>query len=208
MNKWKWLKEYLQKNNISQVEVAEAMLWQKTRVSELLSGKRDFPVNKVLLAAEFFGLDLEEFTKYNSGFSKNIPSFNNEKRLPSAMVSVEVIDANSPTTQQMMSKNFLLLISKNSADYLKIVVARGDDMSPTFSDGDMLWVDTSKNSLAVDGIYLFEVKKEMFTKRICMNKIEGGANIISDNRLYPPMYIKNLDKISIIGKIVSVTKAI
>ena len=34
-NKWTWLKEYMQKNNISQGEVADALQWQKTRVSEL-----------------------------------------------------------------------------------------------------------------------------------------------------------------------------
>lgn len=52
-NKWTWLKEYMQKNNISQGEVADALQWQKTRVSELLGGKRDFPVNKVFPAARF-----------------------------------------------------------------------------------------------------------------------------------------------------------
>ena len=79
-NKWTWLKEYMQKNNISQGEVADALQWQKTRVSELLGGKRDFPVNKVFPAARFFNLDLEEFTKYNSGFSREIPSTDGKSR--------------------------------------------------------------------------------------------------------------------------------
>ena len=29
-NKWTWLKEYMQKNNISQGDVADALKWQKT----------------------------------------------------------------------------------------------------------------------------------------------------------------------------------
>lgn len=80
-NKWTWLKEYMQKNNISQGEVADALQWQKTRVSELLGGKRDFPVNKVFPAARFFNLDLEEFTKYNSGFPERslLPTANSRK---------------------------------------------------------------------------------------------------------------------------------
>ncbi len=68
MNKWEWLRKYMKQNNISQGEAAEALQWKKTRISELLCGKRDLPVDKVFLAARFFNLNLEDLTKYNSNF--------------------------------------------------------------------------------------------------------------------------------------------
>ena len=96
-NKWTWLKEYMQKNNISQGEVADALQWQKTRVSELLGGKRDFPVNKVFPAARFFNLDLEEFTKYNSGFSREIPSTDGKQPQKQATADLVKIDIVNPS---------------------------------------------------------------------------------------------------------------
>ena len=73
MKKWDWLRNYMREQNISQQEAAEALQWKKTRISELLCGKRDLPVDKVFLAARFFNLNLEQLTKYNSGYSDDIP---------------------------------------------------------------------------------------------------------------------------------------
>ena len=51
-NKWTWLKEYMQKQHLPRRCCRRAEM-AKTRVSELLCGKRDFPVNKVFPAAQF-----------------------------------------------------------------------------------------------------------------------------------------------------------
>lgn len=216
-NKWTWLKEYMQKNNISQGDVADALKWQKTRVSELLCGKRDFPVNKVFPAARFFNLDLEEFTKYNSGFSKEIPSTDGKTPLSRAqrcMVSIDVVEAAATaketlfhtTGQLSVNEEIFKMLTTSAPDSVKAMFSRGDSMQPTINDGDLIWVDISVKTPSVDGLYLFAIKGEIFVKRLQMDTFNRTASIISDNPLYPPITINKPDKISTLGKVISVTK--
>lgn len=216
MNKWNWLKEYMQQNNISQGDVADALQWQKTRVSELLCGKRDFPVSKVFPAAQYFNLDLEQFTKYNSGYSKEIPDTAGKKpqQHNNDMISIDIIDSNNngkgfaihPIGKQMINNEIYKILTSSKAENVKALIARGDSMQPTINDGDLVWVDISVTSPTVDGLYLFTIKGELFIKRLSLDDFNNSASIISDNNLYPPIIIDNLNKISPLGKIISVTK--
>lgn len=218
MNKWNWLKEYMQKNNISQSEVADALQWQKTRISELLCGKRDFPVNKVFLAAKFFNLDLEELTKYNSGFSKEVPSINGKKNVNKNMIEmadIEILDtANTygkelaipPIGKQAISLNVLKQITNAKAKDIKIIITHGDAMQPTINDGDIAWIDISIIKPQFDGLYLFSIKGDLFIKRICFDEFNNSASILSDNKLYPAIKIDNPSKVVVLGKVIAITK--
>ncbi len=217
MNKWNWLKEYLQKNNISQGQVAEALQWQKTRVSELLCGKRDLPVNKVFLASKFFNIDLEELTKYNSGFSKQIPITNGKKpQTQEANVSLDIIDSQTngkelkipPIGTQTISTNILKQLTNSLPQNIKTIIIRGDSMQPTVCDGDMVWVDISVTKPSTDGLYIFSIKGDLFVKRLCFDNFNSKISIISDNSLYPAINIDDINKISTLGKVISICKMI
>ena len=217
-NKWTWLREYMQINNISQGDVAEALKWQKTRISELLGGKRDFPVNKVFPAAKFFNLDLEEFTKYNSGFTKTIPSTEGKKPQKFGANELVKIDIVLPVTQekhitfqtigeQQTSKFAIENITSCPPEYIKILIAHGDAMIPTINNNDLIWIDTSIEYATSDGLYLFEINQELFVKRLQIDTFNQNATIISDNPLYPPINISKPEKISTLGKVVAITKS-
>ena len=218
MKKWDWLRDLMQKNGITQQQAADALQWKKTRISELLSGKRDLPVSKVYLAARFFNLDLEELIKYNSGFStktpstsrKNITDVSTEK-----ITSLTVIDSANvagkglkATHREQWPVNAELLRSLGmpSVSHLKVVIARGDAMSPTINDRDFTLVDISVSCPKNDGIYLFEIGGELFIKRIRFNQINHTVDIISDNSLYPPINIDNQKKLTCLGKIIAIGK--
>ena len=216
-NKWTWLKDYMQKNNISQGDVAEALKWQKTRVSELLCGKRDFPVNKVFPAAQFFNLDLEELTKYNSGYTREIPSTDGKKPLSRAENNLSVIDIVRPSInnkgifyeivgKQMISTDIFNMFCLSAPENIKALIAAGDAMQPTIGDGDLVWADVSVTSPDADGLYLFALEGEIFIKRLQLDNFNRTALIISDNTLYPPIRVNHPEKLKTIGKIVSVTK--
>ena len=68
---------------------------------------------------------------------------------------------------------------------------RGDSMEPTFSSGDILFVDryiTPVDYPPEDGIYVFLADGNLFVKRLQI--IPGGQlRAISDNNLYPPFDI-------------------
>lgn len=57
----------------------------------------------------------------------------------------------------------------------------GDSMSPTFSDGDVLLVDSGVLAPDVDGIYVMESGSKTFIKRIS-RRFDGSHAISSDNR--------------------------
>lgn len=63
---------------------------------------------------------------------------------------------------------------------LAIISGKGDSMYPTFSDGDLLLVDTSKVRVDVDGIYVLSAHDRLFIKRV-RQKLNGEFEISSDN---------------------------
>lgn len=220
MKKWDWLRDYMHKHNISQQQAADALKWKKPRISELLCSKRDLPVDKVFLAARFFNLDLEQLTKYNSGFSDEIPgTAHATPALPeqSGTFYVDIIDASqskglglnaAPVGRQPFNAFLLKSLQLDEASRLKIIIARGDAMSPTINDKDIVLVNTEITRPENDGLYLFDIQGELFIKRLSFNEFDHSASIISDNGLYPPVIVTELKKLSCLGKILAVCKTL
>lgn len=80
---------------------------------------------------------------------------------------------------------------------LQIVTAVGDSMEPTLHDGDSIIVDRSETRVRRDGMYALRFGDGIFIKRVQVTP--GGARLISDNGLYPPIDA-GLDELSIIGR--------
>lgn len=94
-----------------------------------------------------------------------------------------------------------LVITK--PDALRVVIGLGDSMSPTFSSGDPLLVDTGVTDLKIDGIYCMARDDELLIKRI-QRDIDGGFTIISDNPNYRPQHIDSPERsgIQVLGRVV------
>lgn len=85
---------------------------------------------------------------------------------------------------------------------LIMIHTKGDSMSPTINDGDMLLVDKSDTDLKNDGIYVLRMGNSLIVKRI-QHLPENKAEIISDNHLYKPFIIDLKDEsVAVIGKVV------
>jgi transcriptional regulator with XRE-family HTH domain len=63
---------------------------------------------------------------------------------------------------------------------LRFIHGYGDSMEPTFSDGDILLVDTGIRSCDVDGVYVLEANQRLFIKRVT-ERFDGVHEITSDN---------------------------
>lgn len=86
---------------------------------------------------------------------------------------------------------------------IAIITASGDSMYPTFSDGDLLFVDKSINFYEKDGVYIIVTPGGIKVKRLEL-LCNGDLKIISDNRsLYDPQIIPRdrLDDIKICAKV-------
>lgn len=70
-------------------------------------------------------------------------------------------------------------------DKLFLVDVWGASMEPTLYQGDVVLVDTTRNQLNIDGIYVFRDNDMLFVKRI-VRQINGRIIVKSDNTRYEP----------------------
>lgn len=85
---------------------------------------------------------------------------------------------------------------------LALVSVSGDSMVPTLQDGDIVLVDMkNQGRFKSDAIYLINGGDELRIKRI-QKKTDGTLIIKSDNKLYDPEVIGNLELVRIVGRVV------
>ncbi|MFC2406118.1 MAG: XRE family transcriptional regulator [Cardiobacterium sp.] len=93
------------------------------------------------------------------------------------------------------------LPSITSVENLRLITGHGDSMTGTYEDGDTLFVDIGVKSCQTDGIYIFEIDREIFIKRL-QRLPKGKIEASSDNPAYKPFVIDIYDNFHVLGKIV------
>lgn len=63
---------------------------------------------------------------------------------------------------------------------LRFIHGYGDSMDPTFSDGDILLVDSGVQDPDIDGVYVLEANDRVYIKRV-RQRLDGKYEISSDN---------------------------
>ena len=90
---------------------------------------------------------------------------------------------------------------------LHVVMARGDSMEPTISDGESILVNTSEKDPKDGHIYVIRSGDTLWVKRVqCL--LGGSLSLISDNKMYAPMKLdlETLQDVQVIGKVVNSSK--
>lgn len=84
---------------------------------------------------------------------------------------------------------------------LEVITASGDSMEPTIKNLDFVFVDTSCKTVRQDGVYAVTYAGETYIKR-CQKDVEGGLNLISDNKKYPPIHVApdQLERVIVEGR--------
>jgi len=90
---------------------------------------------------------------------------------------------------------------KENVKNIEAINVTGDSMEPTLNNGNIIFIDKTKQNVNKDGIYAFINENGLFVKRI-QRRVDGGLDVISDNKEYP-MQIVNKDGINVLGKVVS-----
>ncbi len=84
---------------------------------------------------------------------------------------------------------------------IEAINVTGDSMEPTLNNGNIIFIDKTKNDVSKDGIYAFVNENGLFVKRI-QKRIDGSLDVISDNREYPVQVAKK-GEIEVLGKVIS-----
>ena len=90
---------------------------------------------------------------------------------------------------------------KENVKNIEAINVTGDSMEPTLNNGNIIFIDKTKQNVNKDGIYAFINENGLFVKRIQI-RVDGGLDVISDNKEYP-MQIVNKEGINVLGKVVS-----
>ena len=90
---------------------------------------------------------------------------------------------------------------KENVKNIEAINVTGDSMEPTLNNGNIIFIDKTKNNVSKDGIYAFINENGLFVKRI-QRRVDGGLDVISDNKEYP-IQVVNKDGINVLGKVVS-----
>ncbi|MEA2019303.1 MAG: S24 family peptidase [Campylobacterota bacterium] len=90
---------------------------------------------------------------------------------------------------------------KENVQNIEAINVTGDSMEPTLNGGNIIFIDKTKQDASRDGIYAFVNENGLFVKRI-QKRIDGGLDIISDNKEYPTQ-VAQKNEINILGKVVS-----
>lgn len=88
---------------------------------------------------------------------------------------------------------------------LRFIHAHGDSMNPTFSDGDVLLVDTgcgARDPSLREGIYVLQVSDRNYIKRVTP-LFNGGLQVTSDNPSSKTVEVLNGDhQVQVLGRVV------
>jgi len=90
---------------------------------------------------------------------------------------------------------------KENVKNIEAINVTGDSMEPTLNNGNIIFIDKTKQNVNKDGIYAFINENGLFVKRI-QRRVDGGLDVISDNKEYP-MQIVDKNGINVLGKVVS-----
>jgi len=90
---------------------------------------------------------------------------------------------------------------KENIKNIEAINVSGDSMEPTLNNGNIIFIDKSKQNIDKDGIYAFINDNGLFVKRI-QKRVDGELDIISDNKEYP-VQLANKSNITVLGKVMS-----
>lgn len=140
-------------------------------------------------------LEIQESCDYST-----IPHFAITASLGTGIDLIDTEDVIEKMTlkNEWLSKNVFASKIKN----LAVISGKGNSMSPTINDGDLVLVDCGVRSANVDGIYVLSANNRIFIKTV-RQRIDGVFEISSDNPSVKTVDVLNGDyEVIIYGRVV------
>lgn len=116
------------------------------------------------------------------------------------------IDEHAEEQIEFFPKRMIATFTKAPAEKLRVVKGIGDSMMPTISDGDLVFIDLSQDTVRMnDRVWALATGEIGMIKRL---RVAGGElHAISDNPVVSD-YILAEDEYRIVGKVVACLKSL
>jgi hypothetical protein len=101
----------------------------------------------------------------------------------------------------MLEESFVMTLGgERELRFIEAINVTGDSMEPTFSYGDIIFINRSRTDIGRGGVFTINTEHGLFIKRI-QKRIDGKIDIISDNRDYPTQ-VAHPHELEVIGRVV------
>lgn len=142
-----------------------------------------------------------EISSDNSGTDESVVSIPLYDAAASAGPGNESFEGDQIVKLVVVDRNWLRMnVNCSSERNLNLIMACGDSMEPTLTDGDVLFVDTGVTHFRSDSIYVARINGELFVKRF--QKLPNGRlMMISDNKKYRSFELSPSDEVTLIGRV-------
>jgi phage repressor protein C with HTH and peptisase S24 domain len=192
----------------SQTELAKALGINRSAITQARK-KNAIPDKWMLQLYRSFGLNPDwvetgtgqTFSKSsNDGIFKNVPKV--KARLSAGSGSFEV--GSEIEGYYAFRKDWLSM--KGNMNKMVLMDIFGNSMEPELKDGDTILLDESQKDVLAGAVYAVGVDDTIMVKRL--EKHPNKLVLISDNRDYDPIYLRESDinSIRIIGKVIWVCR--
>lgn len=97
---------------------------------------------------------------------------------------------------------YLRSFTKAPLTDLRIITVKGDSMLDTLQNNDVVMIDSTKNSLAYDGLFVLNLDGAVHVKRVTRGSKPGWVAIVSDNKAKYPAFEREAGDVRVIGKVI------
>jgi len=105
------------------------------------------------------------------------------------------------SVELMLEGNFVSSLGgERELKNIEALNVSGDSMEPTFSYGDMIFINRSKTDIGRGGIFTINTEAGLFIKRL-QKRIDGKIDVISDNKEYAKQTLMP-NELNVIGRVV------
>jgi len=105
------------------------------------------------------------------------------------------------SVELMLEGNFVASLGgERELKNIEALNVSGDSMEPTFSYGDMIFINRKKVDIERGGIFTINTEAGLFIKRL-QKRIDGKIDIISDNKDYEKQTLE-ADELNVVGRVV------
>jgi len=105
------------------------------------------------------------------------------------------------SVELMLEGNFVSSLGgERELKNIEALNVSGDSMEPTFSYGDMIFINRSKIDIGRGGIFTINTEAGLFIKRL-QKRIDGKIDVISDNKEYAKQTLMP-NELNVIGRVV------
>lgn len=142
-----------------------------------------------------------------AGVSDPVPAVQPALQIPVYNVSASagngtVVENEDVVDRLTFPAGYLHSITKTSPRHLAIISVKGNSMVPTLSHEDVVMLDMTKTNAGFDGLFVLEIDGVLHIKRISRSSEPGWVSIISDNRTEYPTFLRRVEDVRIVGKVV------